>query len=352
MSSHTVTPDNSSRRKLFIGLAVVVVLVVGLIVWIVAKHRPTPNPTGVTYVALGDSYSAGEGLGSFQNGTAVRSGAHKNTCHRSARDAYSDLRPPIVLPDVGDRGFWACSGATVTDMEHVSTKQFGQPAQIKEVGKGTKYISLTVGGDDLDFGDIGRACAVGQVHGHVFSVSSTSCSAELASVEKRVPDVKKSLETLYRTLLSDSSPTSQLVVAGYPKILPDSFNGLGKVNGVPFCTFDHVEGIGSIGIPLPDAERVAAFVADLNSAIHSAVDAVGATSPDRIKFTDVYPTSVPRNCRGNTPSASVTGLELSPAGKGIGTGIERFVSSASFHPTKAGQIVYARAIEETFTSFR
>jgi hypothetical protein len=123
---------------------------------------------GATYVALGDSYSSGEGLGPFKAGTGVSSGAKQNTCHRSASGAYSDLSPAIVLPQVTNRAFWACSGATTKDMSNVpgtngTPKQYGQPEQVTTVGSATKYITVTVGGDDLGFSTMAKSCVTLEV---------------------------------------------------------------------------------------------------------------------------------------------------------------------------------------------
>jgi hypothetical protein len=309
--------------------------------------------TDAAYVALGDSYSSGEGLGPFQAGTAVASGKQKNTCHRSDSHAYSDLKPAVVLPAVTDRSFWACSGATVTDIENTpgqdkTPQQYGQISQLSAVGPDTQYITITAGGDDENFGGLGRSCAEGQIHGKIISVSSTPCKTQLDASYALLGDLKAGLETLYSDLLSGSSPSSELVVAGYPRILPTSFAGLGKVDKQPFCTFDHVDGIGSIGMTVTNAMAVASFIASLNTTISDAVSHVASTNPGRIIYSNIYPTSVPRNCKGTTPNATVAGFELSPAGGGIGPG--GFVSTATFHPTQAGQLVYANAIESSFNT--
>jgi hypothetical protein len=67
-------------------------------------------------------------------------------------------------------------------------------------------------------------------------------------------------------------------------------------------------------MPVPDAQQVASFEAKLKGAIRIAVDATAATHPGRIGYADLYPTSVPRNCHGQTGDATVAGVEISPAG--------------------------------------
>lgn len=346
-----------SRMRRFGHRASMTLAIVGVCLFMLvltARSARASGPTsGATFVALGDSYSAGEGLGPFQHGTANSGGAQRNTCHRSAGDAFADLSPALVLPQITSRGFWACSGATVSDIETVpgqngTPAQYGQPAQVSTVGATTRYMTLTVGGDDLGFGDVGHSCAEAQIHNKVWRFSGTSCASQVATETAKIPALTKRLEGLYASLLSRSASNSELVVAGYPKILPDSYNKLGKVRGTPFCTFDHLVGVGSIGMPVPDAQEVASFEAKLNGAIKRAVDATAAMHPWRIGYVDLYPTSVPRNCHGKTGNATVAGVEISPSGNGIGPG--GFISTATFHPTKAGQKVYARAIQAEFMS--
>jgi hypothetical protein len=310
--------------------------------------------SGATYVALGDSYSSGEGLGAFQSGTAVPMGPYKNTCHRSARSAYADLSPAVVLPTVKNRAFWACSGATVQDIENVpgknrTPKQYGQPEQELTVGSTTQYITLTVGGDDLGFSDIGTACTTVELGSKVISLSKTSCSAQLKTSASRIPLLEAHLKELYQALLNRSAPGSELMVAGYPRILPASYANPGKLKGQPFCTFDHLKAIGTIGMYVTNAKAVASFEVNLNATIQAAVSFVAKEYPGRIKYSDIFPTSVPRNCKGTTPNATVAGFELSPRGNGTGPG--GYVSTATFHPTKAGQEVYAKAVEATFKAF-
>jgi hypothetical protein len=79
-----------------------------------------------------------------------------------------DLSPAIVLPQVTNRAFWACSGATTKDMSNVpgtskTPKQYGQPDQLTTVGSTTKYITVTVGGDDLGFSTVALACVTAEL---------------------------------------------------------------------------------------------------------------------------------------------------------------------------------------------
>ena len=93
---------------------------------------------------------------------------------------------------------------------------------------------------------------------------------------------------------------------------------------------------------------MASFEVKLNAAIQTAVNSVATAYPGRVKYGDIYPTSVARNCKGTTPNAKMPDSSSLRAGNGTGPG--GYISTATFHPTKAGQKVYAKAIEAAFNS--
>jgi GDSL-like Lipase/Acylhydrolase family len=299
---------------------------------------------GSSYVALGDSYSSGEGLGDYET-------QDLNTCDRSSH-AY----PHQVLPQVTSRAYWACSGARTWDMDPriptpsgiTANTQYEQPWQAKTVGSSTTYMSLTAGGDDADFAAIGKACAE-LVHGKsVVRFTSMSCAAELNIASASLTTLAPHLETLYTDLLNASSSTSELVVLGYPRVLPPTYDNLPVELGHPFCVLDHYPLVGDVGMPVSEAIDIDSFERGLNATIQQAVHAV-ATQPGfagRIAYADSYDVSIPHNCRGTTPNATVAAVELSPGANGIGPG--NVVSTATFHPTTAGSALLAKVVNQTF----
>jgi hypothetical protein len=310
---------------------------------------------GASYVALGDSYASGEGLGPFESGTDVKKGAKRNTCHRSAKDAYADLVPAVVLPGVRGRAFWACSGATTSDMEKRSG-YYGQPKQTATVTGSTHWISVSVGGDDLHFGDLGKACGGVEINHKSFDRlpgEKLSCAQEIARQSRAFGGVRRSLAGLYRTLLN-AAPAAGLVVVGYPRIFPRSYSGVPSFKGAPYCVLDHYPipfATLDVGMPVADAKALDAFEVALNRTAQQAVGDVIASDSSlrgRIAFADTYSSSVARNCKGTAPNASVAGLELS-AGHGVGSWVKSFISSATFHPTKAGQRMMAGVVQAAFT---
>ena len=109
-----------------------------------APAPSTPATTGpatsqsLQYVALGDSYSSGEGESQFLPGSDTAT----DTCHRSTQ-AYSQYVTP--KPDV----FAACSGQDISAL--YNTEMSGQePPQLSRLNRqSTGLVTLTLGGNNL-----------------------------------------------------------------------------------------------------------------------------------------------------------------------------------------------------------
>ncbi len=119
-----------------------------------------------TYIALGDSFSSGEGVPPYFNGTDTAA----NQCHDSTR-AY----PVTVATTLGDYpnpagnfGFHACSGAVVADVWGTNGPGVGtiggigqwnaSSPQISHVESRTGLVTLSIGGNDVGFGTLLRTC--------------------------------------------------------------------------------------------------------------------------------------------------------------------------------------------------
>jgi lysophospholipase L1-like esterase len=113
----------------------------------------TPTPAGIGYVALGDSYSAGEGNPPFFSATEM--GA--DTCHRSPL-AYPELINADKTLNIASYDFRACSGATRHDLV------FGmdtEDSQLDHLSSSTQLVTISVGGNDVGFPDVLPQCVTG-----------------------------------------------------------------------------------------------------------------------------------------------------------------------------------------------
>lgn len=196
------------------------------------------------YMALGDSYSSGEGDSNehYLSGTDGSSEYPKEKCHVSNR-SY----PYLLSADTGEEFHsLACSGAKTGDVLGIAQgndgfyrghfNQIGQDgagyavfadnalesfvagraAQYKFIEKyGPKDITVTIGGNDVGFADVLKDCLLG----------SCDTATERASKALEIRNVFDDLQKTY-SRLKEASPRSTLYVLSYPQFisLDDSCN--------------------------------------------------------------------------------------------------------------------------------
>ena len=142
-----------------------------------------------SYIALGDSYSSGTGTRQYL--------ADGTSCQRSAR-AY----PALVAAAKGYAlSFRACSGATVADVTRT---------QLGALGSGTRYVTISVGGNDAGFAPVLTECAQ---PGWMSDCNGAVDDAE-AVVSGQLPGA---LDALYGQIRA-RAPQARVVVVGYPRI--------------------------------------------------------------------------------------------------------------------------------------
>ena len=209
----------------------------GVDVFPVRGGQPTPTASA-EYASLGDSYSAGEGDGSYTYGTGVA----KNNCDRSPY-AYGPLLAQSF--PAGALAFVACSGAITDDFltpNHeanisVVTKKLEAP-QFSVLGARTKTITWTIGGNDIGFSELGEKCFF--VRWSIFKVyGSSGCSkrsALVAAVHERINALagvgtattpkKVPIQSVLSLLLEahQRAPSAKIYVAGYPRLF-GTFSG-------------------------------------------------------------------------------------------------------------------------------
>ena len=176
-----------------------------------SKCSPRRDPAGRrrTLLALGDSYSSGQGAGDYDPTTKVRA----NTCYRS----------PYAWPQVlaEESGLFpiqslACSGARIDDVDDGRSsrepeRQISQISRIGVIGGQPDVITLTIGGNDVGFKNVLGAC-----------VAPTDCTRRYRKpsgdlLEQRIEKVSDELPALYRKIV-DAAPRAKVVVTGYPRL--------------------------------------------------------------------------------------------------------------------------------------
>jgi lysophospholipase L1-like esterase len=147
------------------------------------------------YVALGDSYAAGQG-GSL---------AYDNNCLRSPNGypALLDAENQIHL-----RANAACTGATTSDVAE----------QLSALKQGTRLVTLTVGAADLGLSRVLAACTAG---------TPAQCKEAIGLADLLLPaecgdesELGRRLGNLYADV-AEAAPKALIVATGYPLLFDD-----------------------------------------------------------------------------------------------------------------------------------
>lgn len=193
--------------KLLGGLVALLVLVaVALLAWLYAQGRQ-PLKTGAEYVAMGSSFAAGPGLGDNEPGSpAFCSRSTRNYAHRVAASLG------LSLSDV------SCGGATTSHI--LRGGQLFQGSQIDAVGPATKLVTVTIGGNDINYiGGLGSwACQTGPDHVFPLWRPLACMKFKVGSPE----DLQKTRAALIEiaALVHQRAPQAQLIFVDYATVLP------------------------------------------------------------------------------------------------------------------------------------
>jgi lysophospholipase L1-like esterase len=165
-----------------------------------AAAVPAQAASKTSYVALGDSYAAGQGAGPYLDG-----------CFRS-ENSYAELADQAKKIKLITNA--ACSGKTTAEIE---------ATQLRRLKKGTELVTITAGGNDLNVGAIAVLCGA--------ALQSPGCQQALASAQSLLSsgELTSRVTRLIRAVAAES-PRAKIVVTGYPRLfesapgLPDQAN--------------------------------------------------------------------------------------------------------------------------------
>lgn len=260
------------------------------------------------YVALGDSYSSGEGVPAYDYRTDED---NTNECHRSVH-AYPELLAKDPDLNLGLSHFTACSGAVAENLQINQTGQYGEPSQFDSLSDTTEVVTLTMGGNNVGFADYMFVCQ------HMCGPGSTAYDTTINNIAD--PAFKTKLVTMYAGILSKATQ-AKVYVADYAYMSSDSASN---------CWITDLSGMRDLQVALNDVIRTA--ISDMKAA--------SINGADRLYYVPTNYTSSPFTnkhlCNGTGPSyfndKDVTNLEH------------------SYHPNKAGAAAYATVFKDYILS--
>lgn len=286
---------------------------------------PLEQATSGRYVALGDSFSSGEGAGDYLPGTDFDDRddlwpfdddeeAH-NRCHRSA-NAYSQVLS-TTNTFAGGTTFVACSGAKMPQLTDPNTTQTGEDAQLDALGDDVSLVTLTISGNDLGFAKVLQDCVVNGAGGVGFL---DTCQEQHADrIEADLPGIHDRLVEQYRQLAAEA-PNARIVVVGYPPLFDeqagDSYRNL---------------------LFAEDQAWMNEQAAVLNATIRDAAQQAG------VEFVDPTPLFAGHGLGSDEPWFN----DLDVGGPGLS-----LIDPGSFHPNGAGQAAIAAAVQAQLESPR
>ena len=245
-------------------------------------------PGSPAYVALGDSYSSGEGDGAYLTGSDTAT----DHCHRSS-NAYPELADQDA--HLGSLDFVSCSGAITDDFFDANDEGNNEPPQSQALTSGTKYVTLTFGGNDLGFGAVLAQCIYGK-YGPVTVYGKEGCAKDKA-LTKTVADRLSALAgqgaaktpggvtihpiaSILRRIHA-LAPNAKIYLADYPLLFGSKFSG---ACGVGTVVAHNVPIIGHVTVALKISKEDAVWLnsvgRSLAGVLRAAAAANGATFVD------------------------------------------------------------------------
>jgi lysophospholipase L1-like esterase len=281
-----------------------------------------------TYVALGDSFSSGEGISPYLRDPADPT----SQCDRSSRAYATWVQPPGFSAPVyalasgggspgaarlyGSSGnvraaggtrwaLWACSGAETGDVLPRSLGGAGQgqaSAQLDSASlQKADLVTLTIGGNDAGYVELLVNCGLFRCNTPAFRNERTA----------RIAALKPRLERVYRAVAA-RAPSARILVLGYAN---------------PFPATPAEQSCAALRPFAGEQDMIRALGARLNATIAAAVVNV-ARSGAKIRFVPVAARFAGHEVCGRK-GAWMNGIVQSRLGFGIDPG--------SFHPNLLGQ---------------
>lgn len=342
-----------------------------------------PAPASARYVALGDSFAAGEGADedTFEPGTSFEDPDHRGAtvgCHRSTTSWAHDVdrtlrsRGAVTASD-----FVACSGGVFDnlfgrDFRFKAVDEI-EEAQLESITTDTTVATMSMGGNDVGFEPILANCVwwvvvpkVKQAPGgfdcrRAGTTASNAAKTGLRKLRNGVdtPSLQGSPSTpvyqVYHRIAQGMASGGTLYVVGYPHLFSDQQKGyrvtplvIGSRPRAPrTCQVGTFAGGFPIRIKYEDAKWIDGLVDQGDELIRRSADTAtrllaASGHTQRVVFVDPRTKAFDDHaiCSGDK---WFNGIQLSPLGSPMRT---------SFHPNARGQDEYARVMDRKLRGLR
>jgi Bacterial Ig domain/von Willebrand factor type A domain/PKD domain/GDSL-like Lipase/Acylhydrolase/Thrombospondin type 3 repeat len=310
-----------------------------------APARAATGPIPLKITLVGDSYSAGNGAGSYHpphgcyrssNNWASRyaswldgQGYAVTLVNRACSGGViSTFSSPRTL------GSFSAVGGCPQETADAKTSQVGSlprggvvcqstlSAQMDSLGKDTDLVLLTFGGDDVNFSDIVKQCFI------VGMRDPGSCRTKVNDAEAGLSGVTSNLTSIFAAMRSRLRADAKVVLLGYPQLVGD----------VPYVLKSH-NLLHQVTDSYDAARNVRQLGVDGRSAQQAAVNAANAAAGTNFV---TYIGNVIDSFAGHEPDPRVL---HSDGARWINEEFDTTNTSEWYHPNDKGHTAYAKLLE-------
>ena len=294
-----------------------------------SHHQPAPS----RYVALGDSYSSGEGGGRPTPETDTPT----DRCHRDVR-AYPER---LSRHDRDLRGltFVACSGAVTSDLVRNNHLYPSEGPQLAALTSSTRTVTITIGGNDAGFAQVLEACIAvrGLTDGRGCSTNPAltgAVDASLAALAGRSTGSTPIIPiTQVLAQIHARSPRAHVYLAAYPELFGGRARDFARDASAPSGRACVVNPLAGASFDRADTQWLNRNTRRLNGVLARSVrDAKAADSSLRATFVRVPAFEGHGLC--DAKQSWINPLVLAPP---TSPAAPPAVDPVSFHPTPKGQ---------------
>jgi len=246
-------------------------------------------------------------------------GITKDAVYNAENPVYKGNYPEVLWNERGSTDWGSVQPLTKAEGLQVD----GAPKNTGVLNKDTNLITITIGGNDIRFADVLRACVLHDCAASGFTMTRTSKVEDpepLAALEPTVISLLKAHLVATFKAIHAAAPNAYILVAGYPLLF--SGDPMNKSCWAGLAIFN------------PDEQRLLdEWGVQLDNAISSAYFTVRETLP--IKYIDPLQAFAGHGIcsKDNWVNGLLGWTSSSPS---------KVPSPASFHPTRAGQTAYAK----------
>ena len=260
------------------------------VVTLTGASEPKMPTDGLAYVALGDSFAAGLGL-------ADPTKLPVTGCGQTATDYPHRVAQALrlTLSDV------TCSGAVTANVISTPQKTGDGTAkpQLSALGRNTRVVTITIGGNDLGFVKTTASCVALTARGPLLASANDDCRGNfvkngvdslgdriagpvvhgMAPTEDAGTATPSGLTATFAAI-SKAAPNARVFVVGYPTIMPNAAN-----TPAAGCFRGQIEGNSLSNLRLKNSFPFTNIDVEYLNSVERALDTATARAAERAGFT-------------------------------------------------------------------